>query len=302
MEVIDVINKLEYKSKSLTYFTFKRYEFGSASSLFNREMLAALSEDLMIDIAHKVLSGEVDEKGMYNYFATSFRNKCQDIYSSQHKTIKRGKDIDFSSDPMDFQNAKIEDPNSPELDYMKKEEFKKTLYFLKEVDKVNLTYYSKIIKLMLEGLKRSDIEALLPIDIKELEKQKQQAFTLIRNNKDLNLRELQSDLGHVDSFKFYTHGGSIDPQTKIDHSLVSEINIKSGEVSLDVIFSIKKNLFSKPDYISKNILKFTSKSHDLDKIHKDLDNIKKQEETIDFITQQEILIRSEQKKINKKSA
>ena len=101
-EVI-IINKLKPLADKLVKKTVMQYQSSVYSTIFNKEELSALAEDLILEIANKIINNQVDEKGMFNYFKKSFNYKCQDKYKAHAHTQKRGHINLENKDVSDFQ-------------------------------------------------------------------------------------------------------------------------------------------------------------------------------------------------------
>lgn len=176
---IPIIEQLRPTANKLVRRALKRYENSVYSYCFNQAELTAMAEDLMIIVAERRLSSQVDEKGIYNYFTECFNHKCQDLYHAHAKTQKRGS-IDI--DPKDLSECNLQDgsiESSPEVLLSRKQEFNSIVNFLKQFDKPK-SPFSRIIHLFLEGKNSLEIQNELQITASSLDRYKQQGIELLK--------------------------------------------------------------------------------------------------------------------------
>lgn len=177
-EIMEVYDELEKKGKILVDNYLRKYQNGKAASVFNEFYLTSLCENLKIEVANKVRTNKVDKKGMWNYLAKAFNNKCQDYYNSEINTQTRG----------GVDHAFISNENKDKIDHENSVNFEDSVIRIKEIE--NITNYLKhfdspkkpystIIKMLLEGYSLTDIQKEMPFSPSTLERHKRKACELI---------------------------------------------------------------------------------------------------------------------------
>jgi hypothetical protein len=176
-EVI-IINKLKPLASKLVSRTVMQYQSSIYSTIFNKEELSALAEDLILEIANKIINKQVDEKGMYNYFKKSFNYKCQDKYKAHAHTQKRGHINIENNDISEFQLNTLKS-TGPENIINIKNELTDILNFLQKFDTTKVNH-SKLFECMLGGYSVDEMRDILKISASTVERHKLKTIGLIK--------------------------------------------------------------------------------------------------------------------------
>lgn len=171
--------KLSPLSKKLINNTVKRYQNNNLANIFNYEELNGIANELISIISDKIISNDLEEAGIYNYFVESFTHKCQDLYQAHAKTQKRGGinlSKEDSSKCITLQKFVSDCPASL---LEEKEEMQSIISFLKKHDTLKIPY-STIIQLLINGLSIKEIEDTLGIPRTSLERYRRDAILMIQ--------------------------------------------------------------------------------------------------------------------------
>lgn len=235
-DIMDIYDELAPKGKILVDKTVRKYEAGKAAGVFNREFLSELCENLKIEVADKVRRGTVDRKGMWNYLARCFSNKCQDHYHSEINTQTRGA-VDHSSiceenkDQVDYENSV-----DFEQSIVSKEEVENIISYLSDYDRPNKPY-SKIIKLMLEGNTLKEIGEEMPFSASTLERHKRKACEILMKSPEFD-RDNFKDLIPDEKLKFLYLKARENPY-RLEESTYKEFFFKNNKVTGRLMYSVQ---------------------------------------------------------------
>lgn len=234
-EIMEIYDELEKKGKILVDKYLRKYENGKAAGVFNEFYLTSLCENLKIEVADKVRTNKVDKKGMWNYLAKSFSNKCQDYYNSEINTQTRG----------GVDHAFISDENKDKIDHENSINFEESVIRTKEIEDITQYLsqydtpkrpYSKIIKMFLEGETLTDIEKEMPFSGSTLERHKRKACELLVQSKDFDKDRL-SDLIPEVKLEFLYLKPKENP-TKLEESVYKDFSFKNKNITGELKYRV----------------------------------------------------------------
>ena len=222
MTKIDVLSLLEPAKKKMISSTVRRYENGALASIFNNVEIAALAEDVALEVARRVevfiknpnADGAVDPKGAKAYFCRAFINHCQKMYEKHAKTDTRAGIKTVSSDEA-LAVAASKNLVTPENQYLLDSEMSFLIQELANIDlRINnrittiaktegriakqeeLQHSSIIIQKMLEGFEPYEIRNIIGLSEVDYARHRKAALDLA---KDVIPNSLEDLLSHCES-------------------------------------------------------------------------------------------------------
>lgn len=181
-----IIKELTPTMNLLIKQNINKYQHSKAAIYFNEAALTSVGLDLRDKIANKVISGEIEKKGMFNYFKTSFKNEMMDMYHENFKTTLRGLIHKMHSENIDEENIhKSSFDLSTEEKMIQNETKLHIINYLKKFDDIRYNY-SDVIYLYLSGFSNKEIAQELKIKIEKVNRTRIKAIELLKDMKDLN--------------------------------------------------------------------------------------------------------------------
>ena len=215
---IDIISKLSPLSTKLINQTLRKFQNNShCSKFFNKEQLTTISNEITTIIIKKINTGEVDERGMYNYFKKSFNNKCVDLY--REITSQKRNNITLHHEDISAINNTGKDSTC----YFNQIELLDTLNILldlfKKYENKDKAPYGDIIRLIYEGYKQKDIMNILDIKPTTFKRYRSKAIAIAKKHLKDETDLLRIQNNHKDDFNIYLPTKKTENKNKDHYSI-----------------------------------------------------------------------------------
>jgi hypothetical protein len=174
-----IIKQLQPLAKKQSYNIVRKYQNHQLSTIFNPEEVGAIAEDIMLEIANKYILGQIDHRGMFNYFKTSLNNKCIDLFIAHSKTIKRG-NVQIENKDLSEIHTQTQMDLDPERIIQLSHHLDSIINHLKQHDKGNAKY-SQIFEMMLQQRTSKDIQDELKLSSSSFDRHKHKTIDLVKN-------------------------------------------------------------------------------------------------------------------------
>lgn len=180
---MQLLNKLNTLKKQLVSFQENKFKNTPFAPIFNESHLISIADDIIIHMQKSMDNGKLEEKGIYNFFRKSFKNKCIDEIKKYNCQIRENS---LNQSQIENVSFLLEDSSNNHPERIKETIDNIDIIFkeLKQVEKKKPL--SKILELVLTGYNSEEILNKLNISSSSLDRYKKQIIEIL---KPLNLQD-----------------------------------------------------------------------------------------------------------------
>lgn len=180
---MQLLNKLNTLKKQLVSFQENKFKNTPFAPIFNESHLISIADDIIIHMQKIMDNGELDDKGIYNFFRKSFKNKCIDEIKKYNCQIRENS---LNQSQIENVSFLLEDTSNNHPEKIK-ETLDNIEFIFKELKKVEKNKpLSRILELILTGYKSEEILTNLNISSSSLDRYKKQIIEILN---PLNLQD-----------------------------------------------------------------------------------------------------------------